>query len=78
MFPTLSLVGLRQIYQAKGPFSSEGGVAGKLGFAQMVVFPCQQKGESWAWLRVKSGTLIWAPERNHLSFPRSLPQLSFL
>ena len=32
MFPTLSLEGLRQIYQAKGPFSSDRGVAGKLGF----------------------------------------------
>ena len=78
IFPTLSLEGLRQIYQAKGPFSSDRGVAGKSGFCLMVVFPCLQKGESWAWLRVKFGTPIWNPERNCLSFPRSLPQLSFL
>ena len=78
IFPTLSLEGLRQIYQAKGPFSSDRGVAGKSGFCLMVVFPCLQKGESWAWLRVKFGTPIWNPERNRLSFPRSLPQLSFL
>ena len=37
MFPTLSLEGLRQIYQAKGPFSSDRGVAGKSGFGLMVV-----------------------------------------
>ena len=37
MFPTLSLEGLRQIYQAKGPFSSDRGVSGKLGFDLMVV-----------------------------------------
>ena len=78
IFPTPSLEDLRQIYQDKGPFSSDRGVAGKSGFCLMVVFPCLQKGESWAWLRVKFGTPIWNPERNCLSFPRSLPQLSFL
>ena len=33
----LCLEGLRQIYQAKGPFSSDRGVSGKLGFGLMVV-----------------------------------------
>ena len=36
IFPTLSLEGFRQIYQAKGHFSSDGGVAGKSGFGLMV------------------------------------------
>ena len=44
MFPTLSLEGLRQIYQAKGPFSSDGGVAGKLRFGLMVSSHVNRRG----------------------------------
>ena len=45
MFPTLSLEGLRQIYQAKGPFSSDRGVAGKLGFCSDGGGPMSTEGE---------------------------------